>query len=191
MPNVNHRIPKKPVGSVREWITKLKFRRQGSYGRKAIQDDQVYLLAGLLALCGPPGDREAQIIFRNLSDFLFHMRRPTTARIGEALKAIPPDPEKIRRVARALQTWRDITGMDMTRQKYRAPEVIMVTLEIPDPVPYVRHLKDRGLTALNAVYHPNTLRRAKRELRGLFSGTDGTDGYWDRTRDQLDIISDE
>jgi hypothetical protein len=71
--------------------------------------------------------------------------------------------------------------------------VLDVMLQVPDAEAYVRHLAGRGFTALGAMFHPNVLARAKKDpaLRGAFAAYGTGAAYWERTKDQLHVITDD
>lgn len=150
-------------------------------------DSDLLYLAALLTIVGPPEDPETVSIFWALKGLLLPAHRVN--RLGLALRLIPPQKEEILRLAAAVNAYARITGRSPATDKVRADQVVTALLEIPAPEGYIRHLHNAGLSHMGAMFHPNTLKRAKKELRGIFSGTGGKDGYWERTEAQLRIIN--
>ena len=162
--------------------------------------EDITVLATRLAEVGTPDDPTARNVWEQIQILLL-MPRPirrkdslgrtrttmVVAHLHEALEKVPPATGALQQVAAAFQMWRTVTGRDPSQDRFRADRVIDVMRQIPDVEPYLRHLHGRGLAHLAAVFHPNTLARAKREsvLRGTFSGAKD---YWDATLNQLTIV---
>lgn len=161
-------------------------------------------LAARLSLVGSPDTPEGLEVFEQVRVLLLTPVAQRTARLRRdgnhtvimtlphlkaALKALPPTRDAILHVTRALRSYRNITHRDPTADRFKADRVIETMLQIPAPDQYITHLNERGLPYLAAMFHPNTLDRAKKEpaLRGLFAGSNE---YWDNTADQLRIVSD-
>lgn len=161
------------------------------------RDADVRGFAEVLAQVGKPGDAEAVQVFEAVAAVVMRPVRKTrrgqqyTVYPGfrEALAKIPRgDPGRVRHVALAIESWRRITGRDPAAERCRPDVVVETALAVPNPEAYVRHLAARGLDALAAVYHPNTLRRARGELRGMF--WDGARGGDDDPLRGVEVVRD-
>lgn len=156
------------------WVGKIKLqanRARVKLDRWAVED-----FADMLSLlgCGTP---EANETFAAVTSVLL---RPVTVRErGKTFTSFPKfresvdlllSREKLLHVAVALRTWRSVTGRDVGRDRFSPDRVIETMLSVDDPEPYVRQLHGRGLSHLAAVFHPNTLERARKDpaLRGVF-----------------------
>lgn len=164
--------------------------------------DSVGELARRIAEVGSPGDAEARELFERIrpvllrpvwvkKKYLSGKERSTASvpHLKESLALLPPEPGALRKVAAAITAWQQVTRRDPMVEKYNLARVIGAMLSVPDPTLYVTHLHGRGLPTLAAMFHPNTLERARREtaLRGMFAG--GSQ-YWQNTMSQLHIIED-
>lgn len=161
--------------------------------------DDLLTIAALLAEIGSPDDRAACDVCEQVKALLLtpmespwgrrHRKRPIVIQsLQAALALLPPRSGKLAAVAASMRCWRSVMGRtDMGH--FRPDKVIEVMLQVPEPEAYLQHLKTKGFESLGVAFHPNVLARAKKEpaLRGLFGG--GTD-YWNRTQDQLNIITD-
>lgn len=157
------------------------------------------VLAKMLAEVGPPGSLKAQDVFTQIKTLLLTpINISTVGRRGECryIRILPcfkdavdkiPNTDALLHIANALRCWRKITGLEQSKIS-RPDQVISVILQVPTPEPYVRHLNARGLPNLQAMFHPNTLARARNEaaLRGVFRGSND---YWTRTTSQLNIVT--
>jgi hypothetical protein len=167
--------------------------------RAKLAEDGRRALAARLAEIGSPEDVAAREVWVEMQQFLLapwrcsrhngNGRSYTTTTlpcVDMALAIVAPGTQGLLRLAGALRTFRTVTGVT-SYGRYHADQVVQAVLEIPDIEAYVRHLKGRGLDSLAAVFHPNTLARARREpaLRGVFAGTGA---YWEATKDQLNIV---
>jgi hypothetical protein len=162
--------------------------------RIRVADVTIEKLAVLLAEVGPPGAFESTAVYDQVQLLLL---KPSWSRnkiaslphLKAALELLPPKTGALQRVADTVRAYRNITHRNLNTDNFHADRVVEVLLQIPTPEPYIRHLNSRGLTHLAAMFHPNTLERAKKDptLRGLFAGSNE---YWDRTTSQLNIVSD-
>lgn len=154
-------------------------------------------LAELLAEVGSPGSAEGCDVFEQSALLLL---KPTWVRAGNrtivtlphlkaTLALLPLKSGALLRVANTVRDWRTITQRDLTTDNFRTDRVVATMLQLPVAAPYIQHLHSRGLSHLAAVFHPNTLERAKHHptLRGLFAGSTE---YWEHTESQLNIIRD-
>lgn len=151
----------------------------------SIAEPEIHLLAGFLALTGLPGDDDTRKVFYALKGLLLQPRR--LPRLSQSLQALPADRKKLLHLAEVCRAYGELVG-GLSTGNVRVDRVIGVMLEIPDGWAYVRKLKEAGFYHLGGIFHPNTLKRARREMRGLFSGTEGEEGYWHRTSETLNII---
>lgn len=176
-------------------------RRHLTHVRAKVADATVEELARLLAEVGPPNDPVAVEVFEQVRTILLRPHHSKQRKIKReytvitiphlkgALAKLPPKTGALQRIAATLRIWRTVTRDDPSRQNFHADRVVETMLQIPDPEAYIKHLYARGLPALAAMFHPNTLARAKKDtaLRGAFAGSNE---YWDNTADQLNIVSD-
>lgn len=183
-----------------EVVGKHLARIQGRHGGRSLTIDRrtKRVLAERLALIGAPDNPEAIAVYDQIRLLLLspkmHRRRNghtilKLAYIKEALTKLPPRVDAIQHVAESVKLWRRITGRDLSaNERFRPDTVIETTLAIPMPEPYIRHLHTKGISALAAIFHPNTLERFKKDpaLRGIFGGDfGGSSEYWARTAEQL------
>lgn len=177
--------------------------RHLTHSRIKVSEHSVSMLAVKLAEIGSPSEPEARELFTQLQVILLKptwirktnalgrtTQAPTLPGLKESLEAIGNTPGALRTVAQALSAWQAATGRDLHTEKFNAARVMGTMLQIPDPARYVAHLlTSRLVPTLAAMFHPNTLERAKRDtaLRGMFAGSSQ---YWDSTSSQLHIIRD-
>lgn len=174
------------------WIGLLKIKLRHTHIRVA--DSVIEQLATLLAEVGPPGSFEGSEVFEQVQQLLL---KPSWTRnkiaslphLKAALALLAVTTGSLQRVADTVRAYRSITNRSLVLDNFHADRVIEIILQIPTPEPYIRHLNSRGLTHFAAMFHPNTLERARKDptLRGLFAGSNE---YWDRTTSQLNIVSD-
>lgn len=187
------------TGPIAEWSGHL--RRHLTRVRARAADATIQELSELLAEVGSPDSQEAREVFDQVRVLLLTpMRRTARAANGRTLTFVtlpylkdtiaklPPRVGALAKIATALRCWRTITHRDPTADRFRPDRVVEVMLQLPTPEPYIQHLVSRGLPHLAAMFHPNTLERAKKEtaLRGLFAGTND---YWNETASQLNIVT--
>lgn len=176
-------------------------RRHLSTVHATVKDDDIATLSTLLAEVGAPDDPHAREVWeqvrallltpwaKRFKDRAHHTRtKPTISHLGDALAHIPMRTGALTQLAAALKTWRTVTGQTVHNGRYRSDHVVAVMLQVPDVESYVRRLQSNGLDHLGAVFHPNTLARAKRDtgLRGTFAGSGS---YWEAAKDQLTIVT--
>lgn len=168
-----------------------------------VADDIVAELARRLAELGAPEQPEASNAFSMLQPLLLKPHRErkryefsgtertvsTIPHLREALESLPKEAGSLRTVVEALRAWQNVTRRDPYVEKFRKDRVVSVMTQVPNPELYVKHLLGRGLPTLAAMFHPNTLERAKHDtaLRGMFSGSGG---YWAQASAQLHIVED-
>lgn len=189
-----------PDGVTRAWIGFLK--RYLLRAHITLADDTVRLLAERLADVGSPDDQDARDVFDQVRSVLLRPMRISSKRrdgravtlhtiphLKEALNALPPKTGALQKVATAMRCWRAITRRDPSGEKFSVQRVVETMLQVPSVEQYITHLNGEGLPNLAAMFHPNTLARAKRDtaLRGLFAGSPE---YWSQTEGQLNIITD-
>lgn len=180
-------------------------RRHLALVRVHVREADELALAQRLALVGPPEDPQAASVYEHLRALLLtprlHLKRDarTTRKIPhlhEALEMLPPDAKALAHVAESMRLWRHITG-DMqntkttTSARFQPDVVIQTMLQITNPEPYIRALHAKGLSPLGAMFHPNTLARAKQRdpsLRGAFHKDSAA--YWEQTQKQLHVVKD-
>lgn len=179
------------------WVEVLRHYLRRS--RIKVDNNSIEQLAALLAEEGSPDEVAAREVFEEVQQLLLkptwsgnHRHLSATyslPHLKEALTKLPLNTGALTRVATTVRAWRTITNRKLNTENFRSERVIEIMLQIPSPEPYIRHLNARGLPHLAAMFHPNTLERAKKEptLRGLFAGSNT---YWDNTASQLNIISD-
>ncbi len=174
------------------WLGLL--RRHLTRVRARVAEGTLRELAERLSAVGGTGDAEAVAVYEQVRMLLLTPRVHTTrgrtvmkiTRLKETLEALPPDAEALSHVASTMALWRRVTGREMTRsERFRPDTVVRAMLAVPTPEPYIKHLHDKGLSALALMFHPNTLeaRRGDAALRGVFGG--GGE-YFEDTLDQLD-----
>lgn len=177
------RKPILPAPPVVEWKQKLGYLR--SQIQLKIKDEELTLLCGFMAIVGLPGEEDSRRFFYAIKGLLLQQGRES--RLPKVLRLLPPDRKKLLRFADVAKAYGDIVG-PLSDGKIQVDRVVKVMLEIPDGRPYIQRLYNTGFYHLGAIFHPNTLERARRDMRGLFSGSEGEDGYWERTSDQLNIV---
>lgn len=191
--------PKDSVqGVAGAWVGLL--RRHMAHVHVRIAEATLRELANRLAEVGSPDSAEAREVYNQIKSLFLTPLRRTTKKNGktltivtlpyltEAVAKLPPNTHALEQIASTLRTWRSITQRDPSIDRCRPDLVVEVMLQLPSkPESYIRHLNARGLPNLAAMFHPNTLQRAKKEtsLRGMFAGTTE---YWNDTEDQLNII---
>ena len=181
---------KAPTSSVMSWRHYVVFRLKNHRLIKRVKPDDVVRFAGLLALQGPPETLGNFDTFYALTGLLLHEDRIN--RFRAAMAELPPDLAALTRVASCCRAWTRATGRSLASEKtVRVDQVVKVMVQVPAPEPYVRHLHGKGFVALGTMFHPNTLTRTRSELRGVFFGAEGEDGYWAQTQDQLRIVQDD
>lgn len=200
--NFDYQPPAPAVGDATQaaWMGHL--RRHLTRVHVRVADATVQELASRLAEVGAPESEEAREVFDQIRVLLLtptfkRVKGPkgrtttltTLPHLKETLKKLPPRRGILIQIAAALRTWRLITHRDPTADRFRSDRVIETMLQIPSPEAYIKHLNSRGLPHLAAMFHPNTLARAKNEasLRGLFAGSNE---YWDNSTAQLNIVRD-
>jgi hypothetical protein len=151
-----------------------------------------------LADVGTPSDPEAVAVYEQLRTLLLTPRfrrrngRSTLqiTHLREALDALPPDAAVLRQVAETMRLWQKITGRSVKQDRFQADRVIKTMLEVPEPEAYIRHLDAQGLPHFAAMFHPNTLERARKApaLRGVFDARNTE--YWQQLRGQLNVVED-
>lgn len=173
------RVPKRPPPAVRTWVVLLARNFQAK--RCAVpKDGTLEKLAGALVLVSSdPEDEEARKVYWSLCALFAKTERQ--ARWSQATALIPADRERILRISECVRVFQDeFRGISFSRARINLETTIRVMLEIPDARAYVRHCKEGGLNYPGAVFHPNTLRRAKQSLRGVF-------GYGDQSKKREEI----
>lgn len=188
------RVPKRPAPAVRQWETYVRA-RLGMKHLTNVHDDNVTRIAALLTLMGPPRSARGDLAFRAFSDLLF-ATRGSSAQYGQvpglrdALDALPPDPESLIRVVVAVVTFQQIHGSlsDPKRSRFNTRRVIEVMLQLPDPKTYVENLAERGFDHPGAVFHENTLKRARTTMRGVFGRFEGEEDYWSSIETKINLI---
>lgn len=159
--------------------------------------DELEELAERLATIGPPTSLEAQTVYMQLQKLIL---TPLAVSVGSgrrdvksfhlraAVQALPPSATALRQVANALKIWSRVTGRGLVREKLSPATVLQVMLEVPQLEPYVSRLHAQGMSNLRAMFHPSTLEWARKDptLRGMFAGTDA---YWDKTADTLNVVA--
>ena len=159
-------------------------------------------LAARLAEVGNPGEQAAREVFSQVQVLMLNPLRSPSGRhsrtgraltvvtipyLKEAIAKLPPKTGALTQVAATLRLWRHLTNRDPRTDRGRPDRIVEVMLQLPtQPESYIRHLMNRGLPNLSAMFHPNTLARAKKEtaLRGLFAGSND---YWTKTKNQLHV----
>lgn len=156
-------------------------------GRRGPRDADVQTLATALAEGWTPGSPVGEQAWRAVQALFLLPWEVRAKDFGAAVAVLTTKEKALARVLLAVTTWQKVTGRALGVDRYHAGRVVEVMLAVPDPEPYVRHLKSRGLEHLAAVFHPNTLARALKEpaLRGTFAGGSA---YWDDTAHQLTIV---
>lgn len=185
---------------VGEWVGYL--RRHLRHVHIQTSEATIAELATRLAEIGPPTVEEAREVFEQVRVLLLTpvstrrkgrggrgMTVMTLPYLKDTLDKLPPREGVLKQLAATMRMWRNITRRDPTQDKFRPDRVIETMLQVPSPEQYITHLNSRGLYHLAAMFHPNTLERAKKEtaLRGTFAGSSD---YWDRTASQLNIVTD-
>ncbi len=180
------------------WIVVIRMHLSHIHAR--LHDKLIIQMAQRLGEVGMPNSYEGKQVFDEIKFLLLRplreSRRSVTGHcrtistfphLKDALEKIP-NAQALQQVALAIRAWRNLASSDPSTQRFRPDRVIDTILQIPEPDPYIRHLKARGLHALAAIFHPNTLERAKKDpaLRGLFSGSSD---YWNATASQLNVIT--
>lgn len=152
-------------------------------------------LAERVALIGTPTFPEAIEVYTRLKALLLNPREFSTngrtihtfPKIQDALEVLPPDPQAILHVTKAIQTWQTVTGRSVIGRgdKYNPVTVITSILKVSNPEAWIRYLSGKGLTALAVIFHPDTIVNHCKDaaVRGIFGGS--TD-YWAATQKQLD-----
>lgn len=128
-------------------------------------------LAALLALVGPVRDAEAEEVYWALVALFMNSNR--AARWDLAIDAIPPTAEAVKRVAAAAMVYQQAHGTtgrtSLQGSHFKLDQVTEVMSQISNPKVYVELLKGQGFNLPGAVFHPNTLKQAKKTLRGALS----------------------
>ena len=143
---------------------------------------EIYHLAGVIC-CLPSGPKRDQT-YNTLRGFLLSspIRIP---RLPAALEFLSSEPARIWEIIEALNYFSAVTGASIRDGKFKPDLIIRTMLLVPDHKIYIDHLFQRGFTSLGGMYHSNTLKRAKTELRGLFGGSGE---YLANPADELNII---
>lgn len=194
-------IPKAQLASgspQNRWMGHLRAHTRRIHVRVSERD--LGVLGTLLDEIGPPGTPEGQEIFRAVRILLLSPVRSQTAggrsvtrlpRLRSTLDLLSQRPGSLRHVATAFLVWERLSPQSGPGH-FKPDQVatVMLALSTAGVEVYVQRVVSGGITALGAVFHPNTLDRAKRTgaIRGIFRGTET---YWNQTRDQLRIVSDE
>lgn len=196
LPQLSH-----PDPCVRAWVYQLRMYLR--HHHMTIAAPTLTLLAERLAELGLPETAEASAAFQELQSFLLRpqyqavaakhagtRRVATLPHLKDAISKLPAQQAALSRIAHVLRLYKLITQRDIALDRYRVDRVTETMLQIPQPEPYIRHLHSRSLSHLAAMFHPNTLERAKRDtaLRGVFSS--GSSTYWDRTSSQINVVTD-
>jgi hypothetical protein len=185
------RVPKRPTPSVRKWVKNLRMALKARY-IKPPSDAHVLKLAAFCTLVGQPGNDDADAVYWALLALFAHRRRRN--RWAKAISEIPPDREKLLRLKRCVDAYRkhieERTGVSFSNSNFKLDKVVKVMLEIPRPETYVRVCGEQGLYQVSAVFHPNTLRYKRKELRGVFGygGEGEDDDYLNEVMDKLDVV---
>lgn len=182
------------------WVGHL--RRHLTRARIKAADAVVQALAERLGEVGGPDDDAAREVFEQVKGLLLrpHFLRTrgaagkertisTLPHLKDALTKLPPNTGALQQVAVTLRLWRSITNRDPHADRFKADQVIDTILKLPpNPEAYIRRLSEKGLPHLAAMFHPNTLERAKHDtaLRGLFAGSSA---YWNDTSEALNIVT--
>lgn len=86
---------------------------------------------------------------------------------GRALDLLPADAKLLLQVADHVDAYqRHVKKDDLRSGQYKLHEVLSCMLEVPNPDVYVRHVSATGIVHPRALYHPNTVRVARDQLRG-------------------------
>lgn len=193
-------VPSNVDAGTAAWIGSL--RKQFHRMHAQVAEETIVMLASRLAEVGPPESAAAREVFDQIQGLLlkplFTRRKHglrntrttvTIPHLQDALDKLPPNTAALRQIASTMRCWRSVTQRDTANDKFRSDHVVDTILQIPTPEPYIRHLLARGLPHLAAMFHPNTLARAKKEptLRGVFAGSAT---YMERTASQLNIVTD-
>lgn len=181
--------------TVSRWLAHLRLDLTRSHIRVA--EKTLVSLAGFLARLGPPDEAAAVQVWNDARPVLFavsYTKRAartvaTVPHLAEVLKYLDVSGQGVARIAEGVRTWREVTGRAIGTDRFHAVRVVQVMHQVPAVRPYLEHLKKRGLVHFAAVFHPNTLERARKDasLRGTFSGANT---YWDNTTQDLHIVLD-
>jgi len=148
------------------------------------------MLANILATTadGPPGSDRGAALWRIAAPLLLLPWWKRRGSFAAAVRILFQECDGgLAKVLHAATVWQKTTNRRFEDDLYKTDRVLEVMLQVPDPEPYVRHLKSRGLEHLAAVFHPNTLARAKTEagLRGVFNKTNE---YWNEAKDHITVV---
>ncbi len=175
------RVPKVGSPDVRKWVVTL--RRKVKHDRLKVAEQDIFHLAGLICLLRNESDRHDT--FWTLHGFLLSKQR--IPRLRSSLEFLPSEPGELWRVIEALRYFSTVTGASVSAGNLK-PDLILRTMsQVPNHKTYIDHLFQRGFTSLGGIYHTNTLKRTKTELRGLFGGSSD---YLANPQDNLNIIND-
>lgn len=187
-----------PKITARMW--EIMIERRALAARVQLDKEDIEDFADLLCRLGPPGMKgEADEIFKSVTSILLKPVRVALRTRGrgkqavmkfphfrEAVQLIPPGADNLRHLANAIQTWRAVTGLNPTMERFRSDQVIQTMLSVPSPEAYVQRLTDKGLPHLGVMFHPNTLEQSRKDsaLRGIFwTGATESGGF-----DDLEVI---
>ncbi len=185
-----------------EWVGLL--RRHLARTHLNVPDRHLEALARRLNEVGPVTATEAQDVFAQvcalfLTPSVFRGARRADGRAAKsvrglphlkgALALIPTTNGALTTLAGIVRIWREVTRRDPANERFNAERVIETMLQVPNAEAYIRHLHARELSHLAAMFHPNTLERARKDpaLRGMFGGSTE---YWQHTAVDLNIITD-
>ena len=176
------RHPLRPSPEILKYAISLK--RIRFLGRPFAQQDLLHLAALIVLI---PEERR-EIGFSILTGFLLNKYR--MPRLRPALEKIPADPERIEHILDTLLVYREVTGNSIGEGRIRTDLVLGIILQVPDGKIYCEHFHRKGISQMARIFHPATLKSARKELRGLFSGSAGKGGYWDEIKGAVKTIDD-
>jgi hypothetical protein len=178
---------------VAQWQGYIRRYLKSKHARAKKRDIQA--LAERLASVGFPHDPDALDFWEHLRLLLLTpmvakdrtgKRRMVLKGLSSSLKQLPPNSQALTQVAAAMRAWRRVMGRGNLGH-VDSGKVVANMLSVPEPEAYILHLRERGFTTLSSVFSAGVLERAKEapELRGMWGGSDD---YWQRTADQLNVI---
>lgn len=142
-------------------------------------------MAGLIAIVGQPDDDVARQTYHAFISVFANRKRRN--KWYKTVDLIPADRQRILRITNCVKEYiqqiQKNTDVELTNANFKLDKVVKVMLEIPEAAPYIDWCRDEGIYHPGAIFHKNTLKRAKNELQGVF-------GYAERMEydEQLDDI---
>jgi len=176
------RIAKKGSPAVKKWVAMLMLAKKKDRLVAKLKKEEIYHLAGVIC-CLPSGEKRDQA-YTTLRGFLLSSRA-RIPRLPAALEFLSSEPARIWEIIEALNYFSAVTGASIRDGNLKPDLIIRTMLQVPDHKMYIDHLFQRGFSSLGGIYHPNTLKRTKTELRGLFGGSGE---YLANPQDDLNII---